>query len=435
VPGQDRVLALEVTDSAGQPYPLAEFGTSAARELLPRVTSDDPQVVTVDSLGVAHALREGHTTLVASLDGVVARVPVTVRAVHFASVAGRGRGFYCGLSTDGEVLCWGVNDAGQLGAATPTVCSGAAGQYCSPGGSAIPLLVSGWHRFSQVTTGVFHACGVALDGVAWCWGDDQFGQSGPFARAPSFIPRQVDGGLAFRSVSGGHFHSCGVTPNGAAYCWGDGTGGELGDGSTGSSTTPVPVAGGLTFRSVSAGVLLTCGLTTDGAAWCWGTNFAGSLGTGTADTIQTTPARVGGGLTFTSVEAGIALACGLTAAGSAYCWGAVDDPGAASETCPDINLHGFVVTGGTCSTRPVPVPGGRTFTALSVGIPDVCALAVDGTAYCWGQLHPLPTAVTGAPPLRTVTAGYFDGCGIGRDDVAYCWSDRDLVAHRVPGQP
>ena len=32
--------------------------------------------------------------------------------------------------------------------------------------------------FSQVSTGVEHACGVATDGKAWCWGANQFGELG-----------------------------------------------------------------------------------------------------------------------------------------------------------------------------------------------------------------------------------------------------------------
>ena len=50
------------------------------------------------------------------------------------------------------------------------------------------------------------------------------------AALASLVP--VLGGIRFSSVSGGLFHSCGVSTSSTAYCWGRNDQGQLGDGTT-----------------------------------------------------------------------------------------------------------------------------------------------------------------------------------------------------------
>jgi len=175
--------------------------------------------------------------------------------------------------------------------------------------------------FASVSAGGFHSCGVTTAGAAYCWGYNFRGQLGNGTNIDSNVPVAVSGGHAFASVSAGFNHSCGVTTDGAAYCWGNNFYGELGIGTNSNSNVPAAVSGSHTFASVNAGgEFHSCGMTTAGTAYCWGFNLYGQLGNG-ANADANVPVAVSGSNTFASVSAGNIHSCGVTTAGVAYCWG------------------------------------------------------------------------------------------------------------------
>ena len=445
VAGAQRSLGLVLRDSAGRAFPVASPVA---------LTTTDAAVATLDSSGLLRTGREGRATVSASVDGVTARVAVTVSAARLAQLA-HGRGFACGVDRGGEVLCWGENGMSQLGGRTPTRCVGSVGQRCGMSPTEIPQWVSGGGRFAQVSAGGRHACALTAAGAAWCWGKNGTGELGTSQTLRDCYdlaggsevgpctetPTAVETGETFTAISAGTDATCALAADGRAWCWGgvhwthDGTRWVEQRG----SRVPTAVPGGRAFRSVSTGENHACALTAAGEPWCWGTNASGELGTGTADTDHhATPERVVGGLTFVAIGAGDGTSCGLTNAGGVHCWGAVQGLGRAEapELCPRPSVPGVPSEPLPCSTRPVPVESDRTFTALAVAAGASCALDADGAPWCWDLVTRVPARVTGAPPLRTLTAGgYSSGCGLSRgDDVAYCWS-WDRVARRLPGQP
>src|SRR2546426_11052663 len=162
--------------------------------------------------------------------------------------------------------------------------------------------------------------------------------------------------LTFTAVTAGDAHTCGVTAGGAAYCWGYNSSGQLGDGTTTDRLTLVLVKApaGVSFDSVTAGRLHTCGVTAAGTAYCWGGNGFGQLGDGTAMT-RLTPVPVAPGVSFAAVAAGDFHTCGVTAAGTDYCCG--DGSGR--------------LLGGSTMTRLTPVlvaaPAGGGFAPVTAG--------------------------------------------------------------------
>jgi len=198
----------------------------------------------------------------------------------------------CAIAADSTAWCWGANDLGQLGDGSTT-------------DTTQPAPVTGARKFIAVTVGYSHSCGLEAAGDIYCWGDNSLGQLGDTLVAQASTPRLVVGGLTFLSVSAGAAHTCGVTTAGSAYCWGSDASGQLGSPAVSLCTTaagsqpctrkPTLVVGGLSFQSVSGGTQHSCGLTSGAVsaiAYCWGLNDHGQLGDGT-NRNSTSPVRVG----------------------------------------------------------------------------------------------------------------------------------------------
>jgi hypothetical protein len=210
-----------------------------------------------------------------------------------------------------------------------------------------------------------------------------------------------------------------VDENGLATGVGDGTATITATSQNLSDTATLTV---VELASVSASRSHSCGLTTAGTAFCWGDNLNGQLGNG-SNTDSNVPVVVSGNQTFASVSAGWLHSCGVTTAGAAYCWGQ--------------NFAGQLGNGTFNSSNvPVAVSGNHTFTFLSAGGAHNCGVTTTG-AYCWGwnfdgQLgdgtnsdRNVPVAVSGSHTFASVTAGYQDSCGVTGTGMAYCWGDND----------
>jgi alpha-tubulin suppressor-like RCC1 family protein len=193
----------------------------------------------------------------------------------------------CGITTTATTLCWGFNDQGQLGNGTTTTI------FPDTAGPSSLTPVSGGFTFDSITSGYKHTCGLTQAGLAYCWGDNAYGQLGDGTTTRSLVPVQVAGTVTFVGLSAGYYHTCGIANTGEAYCWGRNTpnafqesaGGQLGDGTTTSRSVPTLVSGGLSFQSISAGEVSTCGVTTGRVAYCWGDNEYGQLGLGTLASV------------------------------------------------------------------------------------------------------------------------------------------------------
>jgi alpha-tubulin suppressor-like RCC1 family protein len=84
---------------------------------------------------------------------------------------------------------------------------------------------------------------VIANGVAYCWGSNDYGQLGGGFIPSQLRPRAVaEGSIKFRKVSAGTNHTCGVAADGRAYCWGLNASGQLGDNTRSLRRRPVPVA-------------------------------------------------------------------------------------------------------------------------------------------------------------------------------------------------
>jgi alpha-tubulin suppressor-like RCC1 family protein len=245
---------------------------------------------------------------------------------------------HCGLRATGEVLCWDFPTLQPFSVPGTlrftTISSGSAlscgltaegSVHCwSHQGETAPQRISGLPPLTTIDVGrsAFTVCGLTVDGLGHCMGVAGHGEV-------------VGGGQRFSLLSNGGFHACGLS-NGTGFCWGSNEWGQLGIGSTAFQPTPEQVVGQQRFVAVAAGASHTCALTALGAAWCWGQNALGQLGSLGTETCTAqvpwvgtltepcsrSPRAVQTDLPFASLASGHFHTCGLNAAGEAYCWGA-----------------------------------------------------------------------------------------------------------------
>jgi alpha-tubulin suppressor-like RCC1 family protein len=192
-------------------------------------------------------------------DGSVRFAPAPVSGGFKFSRVASGSYHACALTTGDSALCWGRNDAGQLGDGTTT-------------NRNSPTAVGGAIAFQSIAAGENLTCGLSTTGRPYCWG------TLPAVAARQTAPMAYATAPTFTSLSVGGAHACALAADGAAYCWGDNSLGQLGDSTTTNRAEPTPVKGGLKFQSISAGYQHTCARTSDGSVACWGSNRAGELG-------------------------------------------------------------------------------------------------------------------------------------------------------------
>lgn len=129
--------------------------------------------------------------------------------------------------------------------------------------------------FVAVSSGSSHTCGLTTAGQVFCWGNNAKGQLGDGSYSPSLKPTPGAPNFIGSTIAAGSNHTCALDPQGMASCWGENDIGQLGSGSAGTnSPNLVAVVGGHQFGSLSAGAKSTCGVTVPtGAIYCWGKNL------------------------------------------------------------------------------------------------------------------------------------------------------------------
>lgn len=219
-------------------------------------------------------------------------LPATERAI---GITGSGLFGYCVLFSSGRVACYALSSI-------------------SARFENGPMIVEGLEDITQVSVGSGHACALKRDGTVWCWGHNEFGQTGTPPESPD---------------------AC-VSPQASYYC----------------IRTPRRVEGLNDVEELHAGGDMTCVRRGDRTLWCWGDNSPpsptssgpGIIGDGLPSTevcldpggaerrCRRRPSRVQGitnVATFDTGESG--GGCARLLSGETWCWG---HAGAVGTTAP-----------------------------------------------------------------------------------------------------
>ncbi|MDQ6779106.1 MAG: hypothetical protein M3071_23430 [Actinomycetota bacterium] len=215
--------------------------------------------------------------------------PVDLGPGRTAKAITAGAAHTCAILDNGSVLCWGFGGYGRLGYGdTANV-----GDQQTPA-SVAPVKLGAGRTAVAISAGAAHTCAILDNGQVICWGSGNNGQLGygnPYnvgaANTPDAAgPVDLGTGRKAVEITAGQIHTCALLDDGTVRCWGFGNNGRLGYGNTNSvgdsqapgSFGPVDLGAGRTATAISAGQSHTCARLDNRSVRCWGAGAGGRLG-------------------------------------------------------------------------------------------------------------------------------------------------------------
>lgn len=313
-------------------------------------------------------------------------------------------GFHtCVRRASGEVLCWGMNNKGQLG-------NGKASSSV-----LLPAIVDGLSSGLTLSLGAHHSCALQDGGRLVCWGNNESGQLGSGSREPSHRPSPADTAIEIAQVELGSVHTCVRSADGGVWCVG-----ALPQGPRQPSLVFEKVDGVEDAVELAVANTHACVRHTDSTVSCWGGNFRGELGDLTT-TSRRHAQRVTGLQGVAQIAVGMRHSCARMQDGTVRCWGY---GGQHAEE----------------RTQPVPVPGLSDVVQLELGEYHGCARHTDGSISCWGSrfwgqlgegrtgygedgYEPDPVRVSGLQDAVQLSVGFRHSCALLADRTVTCWGE------------
>lgn len=198
-----------------------------------------------------------------------ANIPVRVVGLGESAKAVAAGGLHaCALLDSGAVKCWGYNTSGQLGNGSLNL-------------ALVPVSVTEVDEVVAITTGAVHSCAILAAGEVKCWGSNSYGQLGTSRMEYSATPvRVANVGANVTTISAGGSSNCVLNSDGIAKCWGGNNWGELGNGTVEDTPHPRPsrVLNLTGAKAVTFGWSHACAVTRGRRMRCWGYNIEGQMG-------------------------------------------------------------------------------------------------------------------------------------------------------------
>jgi len=201
------------------------------------------------------------------------------------------------VKTDGTLWAWGANaEYGTLGQNE----GGGWDRYSSP----VQIPGTTWSQTAgQLDINSAAAAAMKTDGSLWCWGKNQAGRCGPASPGGNdgfSSPVQVPG-TTWSRVASGNYNTIATKTDGTLWVWGANTFGAHGRNNANPDNqvfhSPLQIGSDTDWSEcdMSAGSYDTkSGLKTDGTIWVWGRNDYGQLGQNQAQEYYSSPTQIPG---------------------------------------------------------------------------------------------------------------------------------------------
>ncbi len=288
--------------------------------------------------------------------------PVNVNPATGIVAIAAGGNHSLALKSDGTVLAWGRDNAGQLG------------NDLALEDKPKPVSVSGLTGIIAISAGYAHSLALKSNGTVYAWGDDADGQLGDdpvLLEQP--LPVLVSGVNTIVAIAAGGSHSLALKSDGTVLAWGNDANGQLGnDAAFANKRTAEAVSGATGIVAVSAGNSYSFAIKSDGSLLAWGDDENGQLGDGVVSTNQPTPVAVPAASFIVAAQAGRAHSLALKSDGTMLAWG--------SDTNGQLGDDAALVS----RAIPKAVALAEGVVAIAVGNRHSLALKQNGTLLSWG---------------------------------------------------
>lgn len=276
-------------------------------------------------------------------------LPISSSSLSGVVAIAAGLGHSLALLQNGTVKSWGRNHMGQLGLGYTT-----SNFWGVPPAQQIPP--SSLSNVTAIAAGWNHSLALLSNGTVMAWGDNNAGQLGIGIPAPTYMattPVQIPASSLSNvvAIAAGLSHSLALLANGTVMAWGGNGYGELGTGSTtaawyGSTPVQIPASSLNNVVAIAAGSGLSLALLSNGTVKAWGRNEYGQLGLGHT-VAQSTPQQIPAGSlsNVTAIAAGAGFTLAQLSNGAVKSWG--------DNSYGQLGLGYVTANGGLMAPQPV----------------------------------------------------------------------------------
>ena len=192
--------------------------------------------------------------------------PVSLGSGVKARAVSAGSEHTCAILENGKVQCWGSNSDGQLGDR---------GVNLGFSRTPVSVVLEESRTATSISLGGTHSCAILDDDSLVCWGRNNAGQLGDGSTTSRNTPVAVSLGenRTAVAVAAGTHHTCALLDDNSVKCWGANDFGQVGDETIIDKNSPTDVdLGDKRIAAIRTGAYFSCALFENGSVTCWGSN-------------------------------------------------------------------------------------------------------------------------------------------------------------------